>query len=195
MDYEDNLLDFVISPTLLDGIPVAIIQRIDSTTYTALFIAVDAEVRNRVPTAFIQDSWSPTQHVRINAGLRWSAQYLYAGDSIAQKITGQWQPRLGLIYRTDPSQKIFASYGRFYQQIPLSLSATSHVVRDVGMRVYNVDPRQHPDGFTSVVRFSDPDLPECAKVEGIEGEHFDEFIVGLCQDKVDPGHSASGQSA
>lgn len=74
---------------------------------------------------FLQDSWTAFDVVTINLGLRWDNQWLYAGDGTQSlALPNQISPRVGLIF--DPFQsgrgKIYASYSRYFEQVPLDIA-------------------------------------------------------------------------
>ncbi len=74
---------------------------------------------------FLQDSWTAFDVVTINLGLRWDNQWLFAGDGTQfLALPNQLSPRAGLIF--DPFQsgksKLFASYARYFEQVPLDIS-------------------------------------------------------------------------
>ncbi len=133
--------------------------------------------RNRAPTVYVQDSWRLTSRLTVNAGLRWDGQYLLgAGDSVAQAFTKQWQPRVGIVLQLgDPGlQKLFGSYGRFYQQRPLLSTVLFLSGYTEALSFYSVDPREPGAEPDLVFEFSDLGR----KVEDADGEHFDEFMIG-----------------
>jgi hypothetical protein len=75
--------------------------------------------------AFVQDSWSILDLVTLNAGLRYDTQQLYAGDgTLGMSLNNELSPRVGLIYDfTQRGQsKVFASYARFYESVPLDIA-------------------------------------------------------------------------
>ena len=73
---------------------------------------------------------------------------------MAQRFPDQWQPRVGFTYQVGRlgTQKIFGSYGRFYEQVPLLMpgfyfgggSGASSDVR------YDHDPRIDPSGGQTI---------------------------------------------
>ena len=75
---------------------------------------------------FLQDRWAPLSNLYINGGIRWDMQDM-------RDITGQRQiflwdniaPRVGMVYDwTDEGKsRLYASYGWFYQQLPLQLNS------------------------------------------------------------------------
>jgi hypothetical protein len=114
-------------------------------------------------------------------GLRWDGQYFIGSDGkTAQSITNQFQPRFGFIFQPGElgTQKIFGSYGRFYQQLPLFFADMSYAHWENYSEIYTEDPRDPaaiPIDHTIYVSPDDPYFPE---VENLEGEHFDEFVAG-----------------
>ena len=176
VEYEDNLADLLWIPTLPGKI-----QRIGEK-YDVLYGALDCEPHNRVSTMYAQDSWQVNDRLRINAGLRWDGQFLIgAADSLAQAITGQLQPRLGFVYQPGEvgEQKVYGSYGRYYQQMPLFLSSLAHVPWDNYSAYYSVDPRQNPEAEAdSVTVYASTDFVGAKKLDDLEGEHLDEFSAG-----------------
>lgn len=73
---------------------------------------------------FLQDSWNVADRVTVNAGLRYDAQLLYGYDSkLAMALPNQISPRVGVIYdfTREGRSKIFASFARFYENVPLDM--------------------------------------------------------------------------
>jgi hypothetical protein len=74
---------------------------------------------------FLQDSWSILDKVTVNAGLRYDTQEMYAGNgALGLSFPNEIAPRLGVVW--DPTQegrsKLFASYARYFENIPLGLA-------------------------------------------------------------------------
>ena len=87
--------------------------------------APHSRARSVLVGAFIQDSWSILDRVTLNVGVRFDTQTLYgAGDQVALTFPHEWSPRVGLIW--DPTQqgrsKLYASYARYYENVPLDLA-------------------------------------------------------------------------
>jgi hypothetical protein len=75
---------------------------------------------------YLQDRWAVAPGLVINAGVRWELQDMR--DIFGRTQVMIWDnvaPRLGVVY--DPSQegrsRIYASYGWFYQPLPLQLNS------------------------------------------------------------------------
>lgn len=174
-EYEDNRLDYEQATT-----SPGLVLLVAPSTYVAVTLGHDNAARNRVPSFFLQDSWRASDRLVVNAGLRWDGQYLIgAGDSVAQAITNQFQPRLGVSFQPGRigSQRISGSFGRFYQQMPLWLSHLEHVVNVGCSSLYPLDPRLPGAQPIFTVCFTPPASPRGSKVNDVDGEHFDEFTL------------------
>jgi hypothetical protein len=135
---------------------------------------------NRVPAAYVQDSWQAAPGLRLNLGLRWAGEYwISSGGHLGQRITDEWQPRLGFNWQPGASsaQKVLASYGRYYQSARLNTAQL--FLQDVPnlytIRVFGHDPRVDATGGTTVFA---QQLGRQDAVDGLEGCGFDEFQIG-----------------
>ncbi|MBN1443115.1 MAG: hypothetical protein JXA90_10410, partial [Planctomycetes bacterium] len=151
-------------------------------SFSAWIFAVDGTVRNRIPSAFLQDSWRIGEKLRLDYGLRWDGQFLVGSDGeVAQKILGQWQPRLGFTYQPgEPgTQKIHGSAGRFYQELSTALSSMVHMGSAVfASNKWSEDPR---DGSLDPRDWDWGELSQqgiAPEVDGLKGQHYDEFALG-----------------
>lgn len=131
-------------------------------------------VRNHVVSLFAQGSLLFHPRLRLQPGLRWEGQYFRGLTSgLEGAITNEIQPRLGfIIYPGDPaSQKITASYARYYEQLPNL--PVSFFYGDLNQEAFlwSHDPRvdaSDPLVFNFVFR----------AVQDLQGQHFDEFTLG-----------------
>jgi hypothetical protein len=136
---------------------------------------------NRVPTAYVQDSWRVADALTINAGVRWSSQTLTAASGrVAQRFRNEWQPRVGVIWQPSTSRRdrLFASFGRFYQQLPLNIATVWYLSCRCSVSFYSTDPRQPGAVADSVLDFSGPEPEYLMNVSGLEAESSDEISVG-----------------
>ena len=74
---------------------------------------------------FVQDSWSIMDKVTVNLGFRYDSLSLKGDDGVVRiALNDQISPRIGFVF--DPTQagrsKIYANYGRYYEQIPLDIA-------------------------------------------------------------------------
>ena len=171
VEYEDNQND--------EEIDVSFIHRLDEATYTWHHFRARGSPHNRVWTVYAQDSWRVGERITFNAGLRWDGAYLIGTDgAVTQRFTDQWQPRVGFTYQVSRlgTQKIFGSYGRFYEQLPLLMpgfyfGGGEGTSSDV---LYDHDPRIDPSGGQTIHEGVAGPQPH----QDLEGQHFDEFTVG-----------------
>ncbi len=77
--------------------------------------------RNDVePAFFLQDHWALTQHVALDAGVRFEAQTITGTTRVA--------PRMGFLWNPDAANRtmVRGGIGTFYDSVPLNVYAFSH---------------------------------------------------------------------
>jgi len=172
VDYEDAE---VVSSAYGDWI-----ERLDVAAYLRHVEYYSGTAHNRSPAAFLQDSWRLGDRWTLNAGLRWSAQYLVgASGNTDQSITDEWQPRVGFSWQPGAigAQRVFGSYGRYYQTLPANIPVLWFTDYHADWSYYSVDPRQ--PGATPDSAFDYTGLESDApRVNDLHAENFDEFTVG-----------------
>jgi hypothetical protein len=120
----------------------------------------------------------------VSAGMRWSAQTLTgASGATAQTFPHEWQPRFGINWQLDRKSmhRVFGSYGRFYQQIPMNLSRFFYVDFYSKYASYSEDPRSGnvaPDWVFEATDYEADVIAESVLIQHIEVENFDEFTAG-----------------
>ncbi len=172
-EYNDNMLDLDLGYSFLF---------LDFYPYPPYFYAAQTQkgiLRNRTPSVYIQDTWTISQNLRFNAGIRWGAQYLVASDGkVSQKIFGPVQPRIGFIFMPDEDgiQKIFGSFGRFAQDVQTGILALQLIDQNYYYEIeYNSDPRLGNVTGDTVTNISGKIHPE---IPGLRGQYYDEFSLG-----------------
>lgn len=165
------------------GSGAGLISRGGLSSYVVDSHSADGLFRSRAPAAYLQDSWRATNRLTLNAGVRWSAQYLLGESGVTrQRLAGQWQPRVGFSLDLDAGtrRRVFGSYGRFFQQLPLNQSTLLYVDYTQSVTYYSVDPRQSgatPDSaFDISARESD-----FGHVNDARADHIDEWTLGFEQ--------------
>ncbi len=170
MEYRENKLDS-------EGVYSSITRYTDQSFWDWTF-RYGGILKNRIPSLFVQDSWEVFQRLRLNFGLRWDGQFIVATDGkVHQKILDQVAPRIGIVYQPggSGSQKIFASFGRYYEDLMLYIF--SLYGSDFGGAVsltYDHDPRVDPSGAEAWI------MPNSIQptIQGLKGQHYDELTLG-----------------
>jgi len=156
----------------------------DATVSNAPVSALVAQPAHKITTAYVQDRWSVTPNVVISAGVRWDRQQIIDAAGVTQiDLKKDYAPRLGFVW--DPSgahtSKVFGSYGRYYEEIPMDL-----VIRSFSYerqpRIINYDPTStKPDpnaeadlGTSSAILggFTEPADPN------LRNQYINEYILG-----------------
>jgi Carboxypeptidase regulatory-like domain/TonB-dependent Receptor Plug Domain len=149
----------------------------------ALPFILFARPGHRNTTIYLQDRWS-MDNLTVNFGVRWDRQQIDDAGGITQiDMKKDYAPRLGFIW--DPSgshrRKVYGSYGRYYEQIPMDL-----VIRSFSYerqpRIINFSPTStRPDalaeahfGTPSAILggFTEPSDPD------IKNQYMNEVILG-----------------
>jgi hypothetical protein len=155
----------------------------DATVANAPLSELNARPAHRNTTAYLQDKWS-MNNLTINAGVRWDRQRIIDASGVTQiDMKKDYAPRLGVVWdpKGDHSQKVYASYGRYYEAIPMDL-----VIRSFSYerqpRIVNYSPTSTtPDpgaesdfDTTSAILggFTEPSDPN------IKNQYLTEMIVG-----------------
>src|SRR6266550_7410367 len=156
----------------------------DATVANAPVGALIASPEHKINTLYAQDRWSVNDKLVISAGVRWDRQRIIDASGVTQiDMKKDFAPRLGFVF--DPSaahqMKLFGSYGRFYEEIPMDL-----VIRSFSYerqpRIINYsptsttpDPNAEADfGTASAILggFTEPADPH------IRNQYVSEYILG-----------------
>jgi hypothetical protein len=99
----------------------------DPTTWTIALPQV-AQPETKNTSAYIQDAWRVMPNFTVSAGFRWESQQLLGRGGVqATKINDNYAPRLGLVWdvANNGRSKLYANYGRFYENIPMDINIRS----------------------------------------------------------------------
>jgi len=146
--------------------------------------ALVSSTEHKITTLYLQDRWS-MQNFTLNAGVRWDRQQIVGATGVTQiDLKKDYAPRLGFVW--DPTGahkgKLFGSYGRFYEEIPMDL-----VIRSFSYerqpRIFNYspisttpDPNAESDlGKTSAILggLTEPVDPN------LKNQYLNEYLLGF----------------
>lgn len=160
-----------------DGFYLNQLVRSGDTTYLKADWTSDAITRNRLPSAFFQDTWQVSDRLSLSGGLRWDGQFIVASDGrVHQKILGQFQPRVGFVLQLgEPgTERVYGSAGRFYEELGMNF-VSYYSDRNIQRYVnFNHDPRIDPSG--GELTYTTSSIPD--EVPGLKGQYNDEYVLG-----------------
>jgi outer membrane receptor protein involved in Fe transport len=140
-----------------------------------------AEPETKNSSLYLQDSWRVVPNFTVSAGVRWESQELLGRGGVrATKIDDNIAPRLGVIWdvANNGRSKLYANYGRFYENIPMDIN-----IRSFGGELvcfcYNFSP--DPKNY-----LQDPKAPARQGLLGgatpvdpdLKGQYIDEILGG-----------------
>jgi hypothetical protein len=155
-----------------------------ATVADAPVSALNASPQHHNTTAYLQDHWSALSNLTINAGVRWDRQQIIDANGTQQiDLKKDFAPRLGVVW--DPTRngrsKVFGSYGRYYEEIPMDLVIRSFSFERQA-RIFNFSPTsttpdpaaeaavgQNSAIFGGNVEPADPNL---------HNQYLNEYLVG-----------------
>ena len=119
----------------------------------------DKTVNSNIFGVFAQDSWSIMDKVTLNVGVRYDTLTLHDNNGrVGAALNDQWSPRIGLVW--DPTQqgraKIYANYGRYYENIPLDAANRSLSAETQIRALHACDPMQGHAGCDANLRPGGP---------------------------------------
>jgi hypothetical protein len=161
---------------------IAGFSRTDPTTWK-IALPLSSEPINKNTSAYVQDTWRVLPNFTIEGGVRWERKNL--GDRFGNSVIDlkkNWAPRIGFTFdpMNDGKGKIFAHYGRYYEDIPT----------DINIRAFGGELQAQAQNFS-------PDPANLLPVSGTPGknsllggstepvdpnlknQHIDEFLVGF----------------
>jgi TonB dependent receptor/Carboxypeptidase regulatory-like domain/TonB-dependent Receptor Plug Domain len=163
-------------------------------------------------SAYLRDSWQILPNLTFNAGVRYEEQYLRYAKHLqgspdpftleprgknAMEMRNMWAPRIGLLYdwTREGRSKVYASYGRFYESIPMDINDRSfggevQVIQDYD---HNAEVMGKPVCGAPDPTIGAPPGPNCSGepediqtfgasgvlvAPGLKPQYLDEIIVG-----------------
>lgn len=156
----------------------------DATVTDAPTSALNSTPEHKVTTAYMQDRFTVTDRLVLSYGVRWDRQQIIDSSGVVQiDLKEDFAPRLGIVFNPGGTHRsrVFGSYGRFYEEIPMDLVIRSYSY-ERQPRIINYDPVSTiPDpqaeadlGLDSIilgglVTPADPDL---------RNQYISEYVVG-----------------
>jgi len=169
----------------------------DATVGNAPTSQLNASPEHKVTTAYLQDRFTVNDRLVLSYGVRWDRQQIIDASGVVQiDLKEDYAPRLGVVFdpKGDHTSKVYGSYGRFYEQIPMDLVIRSYSY-ERQPRIINYSPTSTtPDsaaeadaGLDSailggLVTPADPDLRNQYITEyllGYEREVMPDLAVGV----------------
>lgn len=159
---------------------------------------------------YLRDSWQIMPNLTLNAGIRYEEQRLryadalqgsqdpYTGNTLgknAMVMRNMWAPRVGLLYdwTKEGRSKVYGSYGRFYESIPMDINDRSFGGETLLISTFDQSAQCGPPDMT----IGAPTGPSCAEsgdpaalgvdvfggsgvlvAPGLKPQYLDEYIVG-----------------
>jgi hypothetical protein len=156
--------------------------------------ALVANVKSVNTAYFIQDSIHPIQNLTVDLGLRYENQKMY--DFYGDQFLNLWNlgPRLGLVFdpTNDGRSKIFASYGQFFETIPMNLAARYFGGEGIQIGAYDGSSCSPPpsqwtgtgtEWKSAGCTFYGPNIWNAGKPypvqANLKGQHHNEIVAGL----------------
>jgi hypothetical protein len=145
---------------------------------------LNASPKHKMYSAYLQDSWAALPNLTVNAGVRWDRQQIFDASGTKQiDLKKDYAPRLGVVW--DPTKdhrtKVFGSFGRFYEELPMDLVIRSYSFEQQPV-IYNFDPVSNkPNDAAAAIAgdsnkvlggFTEPSDPN------LRGQYLREFLLG-----------------
>lgn len=155
----------------------SIVERLDDAAWRWSRDEWAGQGRNTVPAIFAQDSWEIAPWLRLNLGLRWESQSIRGDTGIRLSIRDELAPRIGIVFNpgTTGVNKLTATFGRFYEQIPLWAVSFWTMPYSGRVDLYPQNPIVDSAGGVEQFSYTLSGYPADSRVIG---QHYDEVTIG-----------------
>jgi hypothetical protein len=161
---------------------IASFSRADPTTWQ-IALPLSSEPINKNTAAYAQDTWRVLPNLTIEGGVRWERRNV--GDRFGNTVIDlkkNFAPRIGFTFDPmgDGKGKIFAHYGRYYEDIPTDINIRAFG-GELGAFAYNFSP--DPANLTPVAGTPSRSSLFGGSVEPVDpnlkNQYVDEILVGV----------------
>jgi hypothetical protein len=165
---------------------------------------LNASPEHKVTTAYLQDTWNVLANLTVMAGVRWDRQQIIDSAGVQQiDLKHDYAPRLGFTWdpTKDQKTKVYGSFGRFYEEIPMDLVIRSYSY-ERQPHIFNFSPTDfHPTSGDVAAQdlcfdSNGNPIPDCsvnsnivgANIEpadpNLHGQYVREFVLGVEREVV-----------
>jgi outer membrane receptor for ferrienterochelin and colicin len=162
----------------------------DATLDNAPISVLSGSPGHRNTTLYLQDRWTVSSTLTLNLGIRWDRQEIIDSAGVKQiDLKKDYAPRLGFVW--DPTgthrSKVYGSYGRFYEQLPMDLVIRSYnyerqpTIINYSLTDFHPDPAAEADYGTAshiLGGFTEPADPN------LRSQYVEEYILGAEKEVV-----------
>jgi len=145
-------------------------------TYSWIQLVQLYRAQNAIPTIYAQDSWELSPRLRLNIGVRAEGQFISGDTGTARWIAPELAPRLGVVFQPGElgAQKLYASVGRFYEEIPMWSIGTWMGLYSLRFGTYRQNPLVDTTGGVvgGTVQAGEP------ADRSLHGQYYDEVTAG-----------------
>ncbi len=145
---------------------------------------LNASPEHKMTTAYLQDTWNVFSNLTVMAGIRWDRQQIIDSSGVQQiDLKKDYAPRLGFTWdpTKDQKTKVYGSFGRFYEEIPMDLVIRSYSY-ERQPHIINYDPVDFHPNPNAEQDFGTPSNIVGANIEpadpNLHGQYVREFILG-----------------
>lgn len=161
-----------------------------ASVFNAPSIIFASKPKHESTSFFLQDKWSPTARLNINLGVRVDNTDVKDQFGVtAFSLKNEYAPRLGFIYdfRGKGQDKVYGSFSRYYEQVPLDLVIRSFSV-ERNPTTYNYSATAYAPNAAAEATLNtlagNPTPPIQSSIVGSYVEPVDKNLKGSYSDEI-----------